>query len=383
MAEYLAGAEGFDIYNPGATTISNYGFPWKVLNSTLAPTIINGQGAFGGNAFSLPMTGAPTAMTAGTALQFNSTMTPTRGNLNVGGSGVFAVNFWLYVNKMNTTSGTLLGLGTSANSAVSLPLLNISNSSTAGLNLQFVTNVNSPTSTPYNFSIQLQTWYWVTVSFAYYSTSSSVSTGTFVTSASVNGMPLVTDRLMTWSTDVFSAGQIANYIQFYGSSNIQYLVDDFIVQSVSSADVIWPALTNNPTPETIPNLPARRIWAIQASDVGSNTNWIPSGTEPNYESATDPSGQNFITATDTGLVDTYVWECPAVNNINAVVVKGNSNRYQNVSGVSCDTFGSQPNTMGMTYNGASSFVSISENDSTGTQWSSYSINNGEFGLTSK
>lgn len=383
MAEYISGAEGFDIYSAG--TLANNGFPWAVMNATLAPQILALQGAFGGNALTFPTSGAPSSLTLGSTYTFQSTMSPIRGKTSGGGSGAFAINFWLYVSSMtDATSGTLLGLGSSANIALTLPLLNISKSSTAGLNLQFTTNVNSPSSSPINYQIQLQSWYWVSISFAYYSTSTTASTGTFYTSVSVNNSPVITDTQMTWNTDVFSSGQIANLLQFYGSSNISYYLDDLIIQSVSSADSSWPVASGSyPTPETIPNLPSRRIWAIQATGAGSNSQWTPSGSEPNWQSATDPTGTNYVTATDTGQVDTYVWNCPAINDVNAVVMRGNTSRYQNVTAVECDTLGSTPKPMKLTYNGPSGYISISETNSTGAAWTTSTINGAEFGQTSK
>jgi hypothetical protein len=377
--QYVAGMEGFDIYSSGALAAS---FPWFITNTSLNAQINTSAGAFGGGAITLPTSGAPSSLTSGTEYQFLSTMQMIRGNTAAGGQGCFAISGWLNVNTMTAGSGTLLGIGSSLNTGVAYPILNISQSSTTGLNLQFITNLNSPTSNPYNFNIQLNTYYWITMSFAYYSTSTTASTGTVYTTVTVNGATVLQDQPVTWSADIFTTGQVLNRLKFYGSSFLSYFMDDLMVQAVSSADAIWPVAGGSyPTAETVPNISARRIYAISATGNGSVTQWSPSGSEPNWQSATDPTGANYVTATATGQTDTYKWNCPTTSDVRVVAMRGNSNRYQNIVGT-FKTSSSSGQTNMTTNNGPSRYISFAETDGT-NPWTTTSINAGEFGQTSR
>lgn len=377
--QYVAGLEGFDIYPSGALAAS---FPWFITNSALNAQINTTAGAFGGGALTLPTSGAPSSLTSGTEYQFLSTMQMVRGNTAAGGQGVFAISGWLNVTTMSAGSGTLLGIGSSLNTALAYPLLNISQNSTTGLNLQFITNINSPTSSPYNFNIQLNTYYWVTMSFAYYSTSSTASTGTLLATYTINGATVLADQPVTWSADTFTTAQPLNRIKFYGSSFISYLWDDLMIQSVSNADTIWPVAGGSyPTPETVPNIPARRIYNLAVSANGSVTQWTPSGSEPNYQSATDTTGANYVTATATGQTDTYKWTCPTVTDVRAVAIRGTSTRYQNIVGT-FKTSSTSGQTNMTTNNGPTRYISFAETDGT-NPWTQTTINAGEFGQTSR
>jgi hypothetical protein len=89
-AQFIASAEGFDIY-PSGTLAANY--PWFVTNSAIAGQINLSAGAFGGAALTFPVSGAPTSLTSGFEYQFPSTMQIIRGNTTTAGKGAFAINF--------------------------------------------------------------------------------------------------------------------------------------------------------------------------------------------------------------------------------------------------------------------------------------------------
>ena len=378
-AQYIAGQEGFDIYPSGALAAS---FPWFITNTALNAQINTSAGAFGGGALTLPTSGAPSTLTSGTEYQFLSTMQMVRGNTAAGGQGVFGISGWFNVTSMTAGSGTLLGIGSSLNTALAYPLLNISQNSTTGLNLQFITNINSPTSAPYNFNIQLNTYYWVTMTFAYYSTSTTASTGTLLATYTVNGATILQDQPVTWSADTFNATQPLNRLKFYGSNFISYFWDDLMIQAVSNADTVWPVASGSyPTPETVPNISPRRIYSIPATGNGSVTQWTPSGSEPNWQSATDTTGANYVTATATGQTDTYKWNCPTVGDVRCVSIRGNSNRYQNIVGT-FKTSNTSGQTNMTTNNGPQRYISFAETDGT-NPWTTTTINAGEFGQTSR
>lgn len=378
-AQFIASAEGFDIY-PSGTLAANY--PWFVTNSAIAGQINLSAGAFGGAALTFPVSGAPTSLTSGFEYQFPSTMQIILGNTTTAGKGAFAINFWLNVNTMNPGSGTLLALGTAGVPGSWYPLLNISNSSSGGTNLQLVTNVNSPTSSPYNFNIQLNTYYWVQLQFSYYSTTSTASSAVMSATYTINGATVQQDIPVTWSADNFTTGQIANRLKFFASNFVSYFIDDLVIQSVSGADPTWPLGAGVwPTPETEPAISARRIYAVNATGNGSLTQWTPSGAEPNWQSATDTTGANYVTANATGQTDTYKWNIPAVSDVRAVVMRGNSNRYQNIQG-SFKTSSSSGVTQMTTANGPSRYIAVAETDGT-NPWTTASLTAGEFGQTSR
>lgn len=379
IPQYMVAAEGFDIYPSGALA-ANY--PWFVTNTNLRGQIVANDGAFQGNALTFPTSGAGSTLASGMEYQFPSTMQITRGNTAAGGAGAFAVNGWLNINTMTAGSGSLLAIGTAGAPGSLFSLLSISNTATGGTNLQFPTNINSPSSAPFNFNIQLNTYYWIQLQFAYYSTSTTASSAVMKASYTINGVALQLDVPLTWSADVFSAAQPANRLKFYASNFISYFWDDLVIQSVSSADSNWPLAGGvNPTPETVPSMPARQITVGTAVSNGSTVQMTPSGTEPNWQSATDPTGDNFVTATSAGQTDTYKWTTPVTNDVRAVVIKGNSNRYSNVEGsFKTSSVGTLEQ---MTTNfGPSRYISLSENDGTNA-WTQTSIEAGEFGQTSR
>lgn len=155
-----------------------------------------------------------------------------------------------------------------------------------------------------------------------------------------------------------------------------------VIQAVSGADSTWPLGAGvNPTPETLPGISARRIYALTATANGSLVQMTPSGAEPNWQSATDKTGANFVTATAVGQTDTYKWTAPTMSDIRAVSIRGNSNRYQNLNG-SFKTSAGGTLTQMTTNNGPSVYIGIAETDGTNA-WTTASINAGEFGQTSK
>jgi hypothetical protein len=379
VPQFIAAQEGFDIYPNGAIA-ANY--PWFVTNAAQQGQINATAGAFGGCALTFPTSGAGSTLVSGFEYQFPSTMSMIRGNTSAAGKGSFALSGWLNINTMSAGSGTLLGLGTAGVPGSFYPLLNISNSTAGGTNLQFITNINSPTSSPYNFNIQLNTYYWVQLQFSYYSATSTASSAVLQATYTINGAAVQTDIPVTWTADVFSGAQIANRLKFYASNFLSYFWDDLMIQAVSGADTNWPLGAGvNPTPETVPSISARRIYTLTATGNGSLTQMTPSGAEPNWQSATDTTGANYVTATAVGQTDTYKWNAPAMSDVRAVSIRGSSNRYQNLNG-SFKTSAGGTLTQMATNNGASRYIGIAETDGTNA-WTAASINAAEFGQTSK
>jgi hypothetical protein len=379
VAQFIAAQESFDIY-PSGNLAANY--PWFVINNSLQGQINTSAGAFGGGALTFPTSGAGSSLASGFEYQFPSTIQMIRGNTASAGKAAFAINGWLNVASMSAGSGTLLGLGTAGVPGSYYPLLNISNTTTGGTNLQFITNINSPTSSPYNFNIQLNTQYWVQMQFSFYSASSTASSAVLQATYTINGTALQTDIPITWSADVFSGTQVANRLKFFASNFVQYFWDDLMIQAVSGADTNWPLGAGvNPTPEAMPGISARRIYAVTANANGSLTQMTPSGSEPNWQSAADTTGANYVTATAVGQTDTYKYTPPTVGDVRAVSIRGNSNRYQNLTG-SFKTSSSSGLTQMTTNNGPSRYIGIAETDGTNA-WTTASITAGEFGQTSK
>jgi hypothetical protein len=379
VPQFIAAQEGFDIYPNGALA-ANY--PWFVTNAAQQGQINSTAGAFGGCALTFPTSGAGSTLVSGFEYQFPSTMSMIRGNTATAGKGSFAISGWLNISTMSAGSGTLLGLGTAGVPGSFYPLLNVSNSTAGGTNLQFITNINSPTSSPYNFNIQLNTYYWVQLQFSYYSATSTASSAVLQATYTINGAAVQTDIPVTWTADVFSGAQIANRLKFYASNFVSYFWDDLMIQAVSGADTNWPLGAGvNPTPETVPSISARRIYALAATGNGSLTQMTPSGAQPNWQSATDTTGANYVLATAIGQTDTYKWNAPAMSDVRAVSIRGNSNRYQNLNG-SFKTSAGGTLTQMATNNGASRYIGIAETDGTNA-WTTASINAAEFGQSSK
>ncbi|QRE00314.1 hypothetical protein [Burkholderia phage BCSR5] len=374
--QFVVAAESFDIYSNGNLSTD---YPWFITNAALTPQININAGAFNQGALTMPTVGAPAALTSGAEYQFPSTMQLLRGSTLAGTKSLFAFSGWLNVNNMGNGNGTLLGLGSTLNSGVAYPLLNISQSATSGLNLQFVTNINSPTSTPFNFNLALNTYYWITLAFSFEGT--AAGSGSLKASYFVNDTPLLQNQQIAWTSDIFIQGQPANRLKLYGANFINYFWDDWVIQCVSSADPEWPAPATV-QPDVLPHIPARHIQVYSAVGPGSHAEWQSDAGEPNWQAATDPTGLKYVVANDLGLRDTYKWSGPAMNDIRGVVLRSASQRYQNVIGVSQPqgaTDVKQPTKVG---NGPSHAISVLEDDGT-NQWTSATLAAAEFGLLSK
>jgi hypothetical protein len=305
-------------------------------------------------------------------------------------SFMIGVSGWFNLGSLTSgQSGTLLGLGSSLLTTTGYPLLNVSNASASGLNLQFVTNLNSPTSTPVNFGIAFNTYYWLNIYYSVYQPDATAADTVVLLTAKVNDAVVVANQPVSWTSDLLNATQTVNRIKFYGSSNISYFWDDFIVQAVSANDTTWTFGTTTPlTPDMITVLPSRRIYEFAASANGSFTQMTSSSSSlQNWQAATDKTGANYVTATETGQVDTYKWVAPKngsgttlnPTDVSAVVMRGNAQRYQNLRAVYSN--GTTVTQMPINGSGPSEYVSVAETQG-GTQWTAASIVAAEFGQTS-
>ncbi len=363
--QFLAGAEGFDIYAAG---VIGAAFPWYVDNASFAGAITASVGAFGGNALKFAVAASNTA---GMEYQFPSTMQVMRSLGTAGGSGAFGVCGWISLGTATGTVATdiLMAIGTSALSTELYPLIGQSYSVASGLQLVFPSTVVNLTTTPNVFAVTPNTYYWVGVYFSY------SPTGVMKMTVTINGATVFTDLTITWAADQFVAGQIVNRLKLYSGVVASWMIDDMIIQAVSSADTLYPGGT--PTPETIPQFSPRQISLATATGNGTVNQWAASGAEPNWQSATDPTGVNYVVASAANQSDRYKWTTSA-SDIKAVIYKGKSNRYAQVSPVSYN--GTTQTTMATT-NGPSEFIGISENDGTNL-WTAASIGSGEFGQIS-
>jgi hypothetical protein len=366
-SQFIAGAEGLDIYPAGA--IGNV-FPWYQTNATYQGTIKAGAGPFAGNALAFA---AASLNASGQELQFNSTMQVMKNIAAAsGGSGAFGVCGWINVGApVANGTDTLLGIGSSVSATPVIPLLGLTNSSTGGLNLVLPSSVSSLTSAPHLLAITPNTQYWVGVYFAYKQNAGMTAT------LCLSGTPVFTDVPITWTSDVFSAGQIANRLKFFSATTAPWQIDDVIIQAVSAADTgLWP--TGTVTPETIPQFSPRQISLATVTGNGTLNQWSASGSQPNYQSATDPSGANSVIATAVNLTDRYVWNTQA-SDVKAVVYRGQSSRYGQISPVQFAN--GQQAVMSTTLAAPSEFIGISESDGT-NPWTATSINAAEFGQVS-
>jgi hypothetical protein len=364
--QFIAGAEGLDIYPAGA--IGNV-FPWYQTNATYQGTIKAGAGAFAGNALSFA---AASLNASGQEMQFSSTMQVMKNLASAGGSGAFGVCGWINVGApVANGTDTLLGLGTSMSGTPVIPLLGLTNSSNGGLNLVLPSSVSSLTTNPHLLAITPNTQYWIGVYFAY------KPNGLLTATLCLSGTPVFTDVALTWTSDVFTAGQIANRLKFFAATTAPWQIDDVIIQAVSSADTaLWPSGTI--TPETIPQFSPRQISLATVTGNGTLNQWEASGSQPNYQSATDPTGANSVIATGINLTDRYVWTTEA-NDVKAVVYRGQSTRYGQISPVQFTN--GQQTRMPAALSGPSEFIAFSENDGT-SPWTASSINSAEFGQIS-
>lgn len=364
--QFIVGAEGLDIYQPG---VLGNKFPWFQTNATYAGQIAAGAGAFSGNGLSFA---AAAANQSGMEYQFPSTMQVMRNLATAGGKGAFGVCGWIEVGTP-LTSGveTLLAMGTAAASGEALPILGLSFQSTTGLSLVLPSTLANLATAPHLLSIQPNSFFWIGVYFTYAPT--GVLTGTLC----LQGSAMFQDMAITFPTDIFVAGQIVNRLKFYSSTIAPWTLDDFIIHSVSSADANWPApATLNP--EVLPQFLPRQITLGTATGNGSKTQMTPSGSEPNWQSATDPTGANSVIADGINETDTYKWTTTATD-IKAVIYRGQSAKYTQLSAV--QLAGGVQSLMGVLAAGPNEFIGISENDGT-SPWTASTYGAAEFGQIS-
>jgi hypothetical protein len=252
-----------------------------------------------------------------------------------------------------------------------LPLLGLSNSVAGGLNLVLPSTTANLTNAPHLLSISPSSYVWVGVYFSY------KPTGLLTATMCLSGGVIFKDLPVTWSTDIFSAGQVANRLKFYSAVTAPWQLDDLIIHAVSSADANWPAPASL-NPEVLPQYTPRQISVAVATGNGTVDQMTPSGTEPNYQSATDPTGNNSVVANAINQTDRYTWSTSAAD-IKAVVYRGASSRYSQLSAV--QAVGGVQTTMPVTLSGPNEFIGISENDGTAL-WTAASIGAAEFGQTS-
>lgn len=366
--QFIAGAEGLDIYQAG---VLGNAFPWFQTNPTYQGQIVSGAGAFSTNGLSFA---AAAANQSGMEYQFPSTMQVLRNLATAGGSGAFGISGWIEIGTPVATGDTdiLLALGTSSTESETLPILGLTNSATLGLNLVLPSTTANLTTAPHLLSVTAGSYVWVGVYFSY------KPTGTLTATLCLAGGAIFQDVSVTFSTDIFSAGQIVNRLRFYAAQTAPWTIDDFIIQAVSSADALWPA-PGTLTPELIPQFTPRQITVATATGNGSVDQMAPSGSEPNWQSATDPTGVNSVIANSANQTDLYTWSTTAAD-IKGVIYRGQSSKYNQLSAVQSPSGGTQ-SVMGVTFGGPNEFLGISENDGT-NPWTDASIAAAGFGQTS-
>ncbi len=363
--QFIKAAEGFDIYPAGALT-NNY--PWSSVNS-VNQTIAASTGAFGGNALSF---------TTGTNLFLADYSFPGTGQPRnaQGTSGVVTWSGWVNIGTpvAQATAQVLVGLGSLSSPGSSgnvLGLLGLSFSTAAGLSLVFPTTLNALATSPFSFAITANTYYWVTVTIAF---AQALPPKAIYT---INGN-IVFNANLAYTADLFAAGALANTIKLARTAIGPWLLDDMVVQSVSDADSNWPGNPYNPL--YTPQLQPRRISNGVAVGNGPTVQMTPSVSVPNFQAATDPTGGEFVTATDIAQTDLYKWTGTGVTDVSAIVYKGTSNRWTNV--VPQQSVGGVQTPLPLVTSASARFIGITENDGT-NKWTATSIAAGFFGQESQ
>lgn len=366
-AQYIVAAEGLDIYAAGA--IGN-AFPWFQTNTTYAGQIVAGAGAFGGNGLSFQ---SASANQSGLEYQFPSTLQVLRNQSGAGGEGAFGVCGWISVGSPVLAGDTdiLLALSSSVAESDVLPILGVMNSSTSGLNLVLPSTVGSLTNAPHLLSIAPNSYVWVGVYLSYQ------PTGELNATLCLAGSPIFQNVSVTFSTDVFTVGQIVNRLKFYAAQTAPWTVDDLVIHALSSADALWPSPATL-TPALIAPLTPRQITLASATGNGSVDQMTASGSEPNWQSATDATGANSVIATAVPQSDRYKWST-AATDIRALVYRGQSAKYNQLSAV--QAVSGVQTTMAVSQAGPNEFVGVSENDGTNL-WTDSSVAAAEFGQIS-
>jgi hypothetical protein len=366
--QFIVGAEGLDLYAAG---VLGNKFPWFQTNATYQGQVVAGAGVFGGNGLSFAVAAANQS---GMEYQFPSTMQVMKNQVAAGGKGAFGVCGWVKIGTpVATGTDILLALGSSANPAAALPLLGLNNATASGLSLVLPSTTANLVSAPHLLAINPNSALWVGVYFSYTPNANGTLTGTLC----LSGSGIYQDVPITFSTDIFTAGQLCNRLRFYSGVVAPWTLDDMIIHAVSNADTLWPAPTTL-NPEVIPQYLPRQISLATATGPGSKADMTPSGSEPNWQSATDQTGANSVIATAINQTDTYKWSTTATD-IKAVVYRGQSEKYSQLSAV--QLVGATQSTMGLTEAGPNDFIGISENDGA-AQWTATSVAAAEFGQTS-
>ena len=364
VPQYLVEAEGFDIYPVGAISTTNY--PWTVTNSAYTGTVTGSAGAFGGNGlvFASQATNA-----TGLNVNFPSTMSILRSG---GNSAVLCWSGWVtFGSPSSQVQDALIALASSTGSTSNgYNLFGVSNSSATGLLLCFPSNLNNLFSSPYTFSIEPSTYYWVSICFAF-------TAGAVTATYQVNGVSIQSNVSLSWTADGFSSGMIANQIRFGCSRMFAWTLDDMVIQGVSSSDASWPGGTVQPS--LVPQPQPRKIQNAVAVSNGPIIQWSVSGSEPNWQSATDPTGANSVIATDVNQTDLYNWTATGATGIMGIVLKGTTTRYANVTPQRY--IASTQSAFPLVTYGPQRVIGISENDGT-NGWTAASIAAASFGQES-
>lgn len=360
VPKYVVSAEGFNKYPAGALATN---FPWTILNAPTAGQIQNSTGAFGGNALSFAIATSNSAPSM--TYSYLSTMNPVRA------TGNDCVITWSgYVNVgVPQVVGTqqILSMG---NASTGYALMAILNSTATGLNLAFPSTINNINSSPFLFAISPNTYYWVTITIAF-NGSTSAANATYT----INGNVIQSNVSLGWTASVLN--NIIDTIGLWSGSVAAWMLDDMVIQGVSSTDANWPG--GAATVSITPQLPPREITDAVAIADGPIIQMTPSGAEPNWQSATDATGANFVTATATGQTDLYEWTDTGATDITCIVYRGSSNRWSNL--VPQVSVGGTQSSFPAVNSGASRFIGVSENDGT-DDWTAASIAAAFFGQES-
>lgn len=349
--QFIAGGEGLDIYPAG---VLGNTFPWYQTNAAFQGQIVAGAGAFGGNGLSFA---ASASNVSGMEYQFPSTMQIMRSLATAGGSGAFGVCGWIEIGApaVQGVTDILLALGPSVAESEDIPILGLTSSAAAGLNLVLPSTTANLTTNPHLLAVTPNNFLWIGVYFSY------KPTGVLTATLCLAGQAIFQDVSVTFATDIFQAGQLINRLKFYSAVTAPWTIDDFIVHAVSSADAIWPAPTTL-SPELIAQFTPREFTLATVVGNGSTDQMTPSGSEPNYQSATDPTGANQVIATTINQTDLYTFSTTA-DDIKGVIYRGQSTKYTQLSAVQQPSGGTQ-SVMGVTSAGPNEFIGISENDGT-------------------
>jgi hypothetical protein len=378
---------GFDtIGYPSGTLATNW--PWRIITSASAPSIVTGAGAFSGNALAFNAGSTPAQAAA---YFFPSTGQFMRNSTANTGVYMYGMNFWLNctVAPTSTTALPLVQWSTQASLTSVIPCLGIMNPTSGGLQIAFPSTVASIATSPYTLPISTGTYYWVSCAFVGYPNGQLFATYT------VNGITLQSNVAITYGSDPISTN-ICNAAVFYGGGTTmgQYEIDDLVIQASSGADSDWipggggTSTPTSPTMAQFPIMSPRRIYNLPLTSNGSVTQFttMDGGTTPNWQAASE-GGSAYTQATATGQTDLYKTSAASgisnLTNVIGLVVSSNTNRYLSVEPTERDSStGTIVQNPGIVSKGVSSFISVQEQNQSGAVWSATTIGNAEFGATS-